>query len=151
MNQLFIKTNIHFDNYIDALTYISTDLQQAKVVKPTHLTALLAREQYYPTGIALEDYAVAIPHCEAEHSITPAIYLLKTDTPLLVNRADEESQVAVRLIIALVVNNPTEQLSLLKTLFTQLQNKTFYQSLMDSSEDEMERLFTTTIFARVET
>lgn len=144
--QLIIKENIQFDSDIHALKYISHTLHEKGIVKESHLEALLARENSFPTGIALEGYAVAIPHCEAEHANEPAIMLIRLDQPIAFNRADEDSTIDISIILALVVTDPKDQLSLLRALFSNLQNKTFYQSLLNSSQDDINQLFEQTIF-----
>jgi len=139
--RLIIKDHVDFKNYQEALVHISKTLIAEGIVKESHRGALLEREEFFPTGIALDGYAVAIPHCEAQHANSPAIYIIKTDTPVLFNRADENKMVSISLIIALVVISPAEQLTLLKTLFNHLQNHSFYQQVISSSPDEIKKLF----------
>lgn len=143
---LIIKDNITFSNYKDALHHISSTLAALGIVKTSHDAALLKREEMFPTGIALADYAVAIPHCEAEHAIKPAIYIIKPLTPVTFHRPDEDGTVDVSLIIALVVTSPADQLELLRALFSNLQNYTFYQTIISSSPDEIKQLFQQKIF-----
>lgn len=139
--KLIIKDHIDFKNYQEVLSHISTTLASVGVVKDSHKDALLAREKLFPTGIALDGYAVAIPHCEAEHANHPAIYIIKPINPVLFNRADEDEMINVSLIIALVVTSPADQLKLLKILFSHLQNQAFYQQIIDSSVEEIEQIF----------
>ncbi|MDI5425015.1 PTS sugar transporter subunit IIA, partial [Salmonella enterica subsp. enterica serovar Kentucky] len=51
----------------------------AQNIVHTESLALVEREASFPTGIALERHAVAIPHCEAVHAKSPAIYLIRPD------------------------------------------------------------------------
>ena len=139
--QFLLEDNIKFKDERDALTYISEQLQQKNIVKKSHLKALIEREALFPTGIALDGYAVAIPHCEAEHAISPAIYIIRTQSPVVFNRADEDSTVEVSLIISLVVTSPEDQLNLLKALFSNLQNKEFYHFLISAEANEVAEYF----------
>ncbi len=75
----------------------------AGVVHDSYPAALLEREATFPTGIALEKHAVAIPHCEAIHAKSPAIYLIRPDMPVSFQRADDDGEIDVSLIIALIV------------------------------------------------
>ncbi|OTQ73304.1 MULTISPECIES: PTS galactitol transporter subunit IIA [unclassified Gilliamella] len=139
--QFLLEDNIKFKDERDALTYISEQLQQKNIVKKSHLKALIEREALFPTGIALDGYAVAIPHCEAEHAISPAIYIIRPQSPVVFNRADEDSTVEVSLIISLVVTSPEDQLNLLKALFSNLQNKEFYHFLISAEANEVAEHF----------
>lgn len=144
--QLLFEDNLVFNNETEALTYISKQLQQKEIVKESHLNALIKREALFPTGIALDGYAVAIPHCEAEHANSPAIFIIRTQSPVTFNRADDTGTVDVSLIISLVVTSPKDQLELLKALFTNLQNKEFYQFLLNASPNEIAVRFNRVIF-----
>lgn len=144
--QLFIEDDLRFNNEQEALTYISEQLQQKGIVKKSHLEALIEREKTFPTGIALDGYAVAIPHCEAEHAISPAIFIVRTLSPVAFNRADEDSIVEVSLIISLVVTSPEDQLTLLKALFSNLQDKEFYYFLLNAQQDQIAERFNNVIF-----
>ena len=103
--------------------------------------ALIEREATFPTGIALERHAVAIPHCEAIHAKSPAIYLIRPDTPVNFQQADDDEEIAVSLIIALIVENPAAQLKLLRRLFSELQNPNTIEALLNAPEAELEMLF----------
>lgn len=99
--------------------------------------ALLEREATFPTGIALEKHAVAIPHCEAIHAKSPAIYLIRPDMPVSFQRADDDGEIDVSLIIALIVENPAAQLKLLRRLFSELQNPHTLEALLAASDDRL--------------
>jgi PTS system galactitol-specific IIA component len=90
----------------------------------------------FSTGIALEQHAVAIPHCEAVHAKSPAIYLIRPDAPVF-QRADDDGEIDVSLIIALIVENPAAQLKLLRRLFSELQNPHTLEALLAASDDQL--------------
>ncbi|MDF7729070.1 PTS galactitol transporter subunit IIA, partial [Enterobacter hormaechei subsp. steigerwaltii] len=72
------------------------------VVHDTWPQALIAREAEFPTGIMLEQHAIAIPHCEAIHAKSSAIYLLRPTNKVHFQQADDDNDVAVSLVIALI-------------------------------------------------
>ena len=111
------------------------------VVYESYPQALIEREATFPTGIALERHAVAIPHCEAIHAKSPAIYLIRPDTPVNFQQADDDEEIAVSLIIALIVENPTAQLKLLRRLFSELQNPNTIEALLNAPDAELAMLF----------
>lgn len=145
MSQLFVRTGIHFSSCQQVLEHIGEEMLEKGVVHETYPQALIAREANFPTGIALENHAVAIPHCEAVHAKSPAIYLIRPDNPVLFQRADDDGEIAVSLIIALIVENPTAQLKLLRRLFGELQNPNTLDALLAASDDDLATLFRKTI------
>jgi len=147
--EIFVKTGICFADYHEALTHIGEHMLLAGVVETSYPRALVHREAEVPTGIQLEQYAVAIPHCEAMHACHPAIYLIRPDTPVDFFQADGDGTVPVSLIIALVVTHPSEQLTLLRRLFGQLQEPAFFESLLTAPEDQLAALLKQHVFAPV--
>lgn len=100
MSQLFVRTGITFDSSQQALAHIGKEMLAKGVVHDSYPQALVEREASFPTGIALERHAVAIPHCEAVHAKSPAIYLIRPDKPVMFQQADDDEEIAVSLIIA---------------------------------------------------
>lgn len=142
----FVKTGISFADYHEALAHIGERMVQEGVVETTYPQALIHREAEYPTGIQLEHHAVAIPHCEAIHARSPAIYLIRPDTTVEFFQADDEGTIPARLIIALIVTHPSEQLKLLRQLFSQLQEPVFFERLLTAPEEQLAALFEQHIF-----
>lgn len=141
MTHLFICTGVSFADRTAVLTHIGKEMLEMGVVHETYPAALLAREEVYPTGILLDKHAVAIPHCEAIHTKSPAIYLIRTAAPVYFQQADDDNELAVSLIIALIVENPTEQLTLLRCLFSKLQQAEVIESLIALPETELQAYF----------
>ncbi|WP_413595224.1 PTS galactitol transporter subunit IIA [Citrobacter youngae] len=141
MSQLFVRTGINFSSCQHALAHIGEEMLAKGVVHESYPQALMEREAIFPTGIALERHAVAIPHCEAVHAKSPAIYLIRPETPVNFQQADDDEEIAVSLIIALIVENPTAQLKLLRRLFSELQNPNTIEALLNASDAELAMLF----------
>lgn len=145
MSQLFVRTGIEFSSCQQALAHIGEAMLAKGVVHDSWPAAIIEREAAFPTGIALERHAVAIPHCEAAHARSPAIYLIRPDKPVWFQRADDDGEIAVSLIIALIVENPTAQLTLLRRLFSKLQNPDTLETLLNAPDAELASLFRQTI------
>jgi PTS system galactitol-specific IIA component len=144
--EIFVKTGISFANHHEALTHIGERMVHEGVVETSYPQALLNREAEFPTGIQLEHHAVAIPHCEATHARSPAIYLIRPDTTVEFFQADDDGTIPASLIIALIVTHPSEQLKLLRQLFGQLQDPVFCESLLTVPEAQLSELFKQHIF-----
>ncbi|MGL5968866.1 MAG: PTS galactitol transporter subunit IIA [Kluyvera sp.] len=145
MSQLFVRTGIEFNTCQQALAHIGEEMLAKGVVHESYPQALLEREAVFPTGIALERHAVAIPHCEATHAKSPAIYLIRPDKPVHFQQADDDAEIGVSLIIALIVENPTAQLKLLRRLFSELQNPNVLDALLSAPDAELAARFRETI------
>ncbi|MDO5055607.1 PTS galactitol transporter subunit IIA [Pasteurella oralis] len=135
--KLFINTNIEFMGTDDALNHLADTFIAQGIVKESYRKAIFERELEFPTGIALEQHAVAIPHCDAEHALQPAIYFIRPVKTVKFNRPDEDGTVDAELIIALVVTDPREQLTLLRNLFGKLQHAEFIETLIKSSKQDL--------------
>lgn len=138
---LFVRTDIDFASASEVLTHIGQQMLEAGVVHDSYPQALHERESHYPTGILLEQHAVAIPHCEAIHAKQPAVYVIRPNQLVHFQQADGDESVPAALVIALVVTNPADQLVMLRRLFSQLQDPVFLNALLASSESELSLLF----------
>lgn len=141
MSQLFVRTGVDFASRQQLLAHIGEEMLAKGVVHESYPAALLAREENYPTGIALERHGIAIPHCEASHALSPALYLIRPRKPIFFQQADDEGEVAASLIIALIVENPAAQLTLLRKLFSELQNPNTLDALLNVADDDLARCF----------
>lgn len=99
----------------------------------------------YPTGILLDGYSVAIPHCDSNRANSPSIYIIRLPEPVQVDQADGDDKLWVKLIINLVVTDPANQLQLLKALFSNLQMEDFYQNLLELPSEKAQALFISTV------
>lgn len=134
---VLIKTGIEFNDYEDVFHHLADKLIAEGFVKESYREAIFKREEDFPTGIALEHHAVAIPHCEAEHALKPAIYFIRPDKTVKFNRPDEDGTVNAELIIALVVTDPQDQLAILRELFGKLQDNDFIEQLLLTDEGHL--------------
>lgn len=81
-----------FKNYDEVLEHIHQKHLADGIVRETYLQALREREADYPTGILLDGYAVAIPHCDSQHAVSPAIYIIRLPQEIEVNQADGDEK-----------------------------------------------------------
>jgi len=140
-----VADGANFQNYDEVLQHIHATQTAAGIVKETYLSGLREREADYPTGIQLDGYSVAIPHCDSKHAINPAIYIIRLPEAIEVNEADGDGKLWVNLVINLVVTDPSDQLQLLKALFNHLQMSDFYEKLLSLPKEEAKAMFINTI------
>jgi PTS system galactitol-specific IIA component len=56
-----------------AIRALARELEHAGCVRPSFAAAAVAREKRSPTGLPFPGVAVALPHAEPEHVLTPAV------------------------------------------------------------------------------
>ena len=126
-SEFLIKTNVSFNNFEDVFRHLADTFIAQGFVKESYREAIFEREADFPTGIALERHAVAIPHCDAIHALKPVIYFIRPDHSVKFNRPNEDGTVEAEIIIALVVTDPQDQLVVLRKLFGKLQDNAFVE------------------------
>lgn len=119
--QFFFSFGADFENSLHLLKFVSDELLRTGIVRSTYCDALIERELLYPTGIVLSECAVAIPHCEVEHAVTPALYVIRPSRPVQFRQADDNAVLDCELVIVMVVSDPAEQVRFLRPLFRALQ------------------------------
>ena len=145
MISISVADGAGLQNYDAVLEHIYNTHRETNTVKESWLKAMRKREAEYPTGIELEGYSIAIPHCDSEHANQPAIYIIRLPDAIPVNRADEDGILWVRLVVNLIVTDPADQLRLLKSLFNHLQNEEFCQNLLTLPVEDAKALFVSRI------
>jgi PTS system galactitol-specific IIA component len=100
-----------------ALGEIAAKLEGEEIVTPDFQARLLEREQTYPTGLALANMGIAIPHVEAPYCRKDVIVVARNRSELEFNRMDApQTVVRVRLMIVLCMSDPQSHLETLGRL-----------------------------------
>ena len=100
------------------------------------------REDNFPTGIQLEDFAVAIPHTDAEYVKEEFIAVAVFKEPVKFSSMEDASAILdVRAAFMLGLNQPHSQLEVLTELMDIFQNKeTMAKIINSSSKEELENI-----------
>ena len=100
------------------------------------------REDNFPTGIQLEDFAVAIPHTDAEYVKEEFIAVAVFKEPVKFSSMEDASAILdVRAAFMLGLNQPHSQLEVLTELMGIFQNKeTMAKISNSSSKEELENI-----------
>ncbi|SER99183.1 PTS system, galactitol-specific IIA component [Propionibacterium cyclohexanicum] len=92
-------------------------------VNEQFLPKLIAREEKYPTGLELEQGAVAIPHTDADTIVKEFVAVITTKEPIEFHRMDDPAHlVRPRLFFVLGLNRPHAQVKMLQQLAAVIQN-----------------------------
>lgn len=102
-------------------------LVKKRYVKDTYVSALITREESYPTGIKIPTGVnVAIPHADVEHVIKQALVIGVPKEPVTFhNIEDPEDTVDVEIILLLVIKDPNGYVAFLSNLTRLFQDKNF--------------------------
>ena len=101
-----------------------TYLEQG-LVRESWLDAICAREGAYPTGLAFESVAVAIPHVESEHIAAPYISVIRPRDSVRFGGMGGAPDVAAQLIVNIgLVAHEDDQLAVVQALIGVFMNKT---------------------------
>ena len=100
------------------------------------------REDNFPTGTQLEDFAVAIPHTDAEYVKEEFIAVAVFKEPVKFSSMEDASAILdVRAAFMLGLNQPHSQLEVLTELMGIFQNKeTMAKIINSSSKEELENI-----------
>lgn len=130
---------------LSALRFMASRLVALGYVKESYPEAVVQREQEFPTGLPTAGAGVAIPHCDAEHVITPTIAVCTLVHPVSFGvMGSEDDQVSVEIIIMLALNDPSEQLDTLKRVATMVENPDVLTALKSAgSQGAVIRLLST--------
>lgn len=106
-------------------------------VKESYVDAVLEREKHFPTGLAVEELSVAIPHTDIEHTTKPAIAVAILNSPVeFFEMATLNVVIYPEIIFLLSIVNPEDQVLWLQRLVTLFQKKGFLTKLKQSKDSE---------------
>lgn len=93
-------------------------------VRDSYARAIADREAAYPTGLELGDHSIAMPHCDIEHVVSPAICMGVLKKPVAWKRMDDpEVTCQVELVVMLALNEAHAHLGMLQKVVALLQNQ----------------------------
>lgn len=120
----------------DAVQQIGQKMVQAGYIKPEYIEAVLKREETFPTGLALQDTNIAIPHATPEGNVLKnGIAAAKLAEPVAFqSMEDPEQAVEVNFIFLLALKSSDEHLDMLKKLFLMFQSPEVIQELIATKD-----------------
>lgn len=124
LNESFILIGVEGGSKEDILTRMAKNLVALGVVKESYITAVIEREQAYPTGLPTGACSVAIPHTDIEHVNRKAISIGVLKQPISFGIMGEETETTpVELVFMLAMDQKHSQLKLLTRLMQVIQNQ----------------------------
>ncbi len=149
LSQLVQKELINLEgkgeNKQELLENLAKDLFEKGYVREDFATAVMEREEEFPTGLQLEKTAVAIPHTYSEFVKKPFIYVVKLKNPVtFIQMGTSDVEVSVHFVIVLGISEPKNQTGLLVELMNVFGQEKFIEQLQNAkTEEEIYQLFMT--------
>lgn len=111
-------------------------------VKPGFEKAALAREKRSPTGLPFPNQAIALPHAEPEHVLSPAIAVATLVAPVTFRQmGSPETKLNVSIIVMPAFSAKEQAGAGLTTLIEKLQDESLRQKLLAAqSSNDLARL-----------
>ena len=107
---------------------------EAGVVRESFVEAVAHRETVFPTALPAE-IPIAIPHTASEHVITPAVGIAVLRHPVeFCQMGSPEVKLWPELVFMLAIQDPKEQLGLLKQLMKLIQNGALLRAIREAGD-----------------
>jgi len=106
-------------------------------VKESFLSAVLKREQEFPTGLQTRITGVAIPHTDSEHVVRPALAVATLASPVQFHSMElPEKRIPVEIVLMLAIKKAEAQLDVLKRVMSILNNEKLLRFLLSASKPD---------------
>ncbi len=128
-----ILLNIDAESCQEVLHLVSTHLFGEGKVKQSYEEHLIDREREYPTGLALGDINVAIPHTDYQYANTTQLLVATLKKPVeWHNMEDSDESIPVSVAVLSVFDKPEHQLEALQKIMGVLQNQELVAQIADA-------------------
>lgn len=128
-----ILLNIDAESCQEVLHLVSTHLFGEGKVKQSYEEHLIDREREYPTGLALGDINVAIPHTDYQYANTTQLLVATLKKPVeWHNMEDSDESIPVSVVVLSVFDKPEHQLEALQKIMGVLQNQELVAQIVDA-------------------
>lgn len=126
-----------FENRLEVFEAVGMRAQHLNLTEETFSTQLELREKEFPTGLALAEYGVAIPHTDAVYVKEPFIGILTLEKPVIFQAMDDNTkEVEVRLVFVLGLAEAHTQLAVLQELMKIIQDKERIKKMLSTQTIE---------------
>lgn len=120
-------------SYADVENQMADVLLEQGYVCDSYAQAIADREVEYPTGLEFGEHSIAMPHCDIEHVIAPAICMGVLKQPVDWRRMDDpEASCKVELVVMLALNEAHAHLEMLQKVVALLQNQELVAQIVAS-------------------
>jgi PTS system galactitol-specific IIA component len=112
---------------------LSRVLHEKGCVKSSFANAICEREAEYPTALEVGVHNVAIPHCDAEHTIKGSLCIGVLRPSVTWKRMDDaDESCEVELVIMLALQDSHDQLEMLQKVISLVQNQSLINQIVST-------------------
>lgn len=134
-NNIFLDIDVK--NYKELFEKMNEIFIEREYVNSQYLSAILEREEKYPTGLNFKEYSIAIPHTDSKYINIQNIVFIKLKNPIeFKEMGSHNNYLKVDLIFMLLIKKSDEQINTLIKLMKILENKNNYLYLKNSNSEE---------------
>ncbi|TCS81955.1 PTS sugar transporter subunit IIA [Pectinatus cerevisiiphilus] len=137
-NEKIICLDVEANNNEEVMKKLGQMLIKNKYIDASYVQSVILREKSFPTGLALANTGIAIPHATPENNVFKnGMAAVRLKTPVQFNSMeDPEKKIDANLVFMLALSEVGEHLGILKRLFTMFQNEELVKKLQKSNDKE---------------
>ena len=130
-DQQFIYAQLDVDSFADAINKMSQKLIKQNYVVSEFPEKVIAREKDFPTGLALSNMNISIPHTEASyvHKTVVSVATLKNKINVH-SMIDQKQEIQSSMLFFISVNDPKGQITILKQLMKLFQKENLLDTIL---------------------
>jgi galactitol PTS system EIIA component len=138
LNRKLIKTGLEVSSKEDVFQELGSLFIKEGFCRESYIKALIDREKEYPTGLDIDGFGIAIPHTDVSHVIQPALAIAVLQNPVKfeIMGADEGEVVAVSIVVAMAIKEPSQHLDQVQALLKILQDGTVLSRMKQAKTAE---------------
>lgn len=104
-------------------------------VRDSFVASVVERELLYPTGLEAGAHNVAIPHCDAEHTVRPAVCVGVLRPAVAWHRMDDADELCdVELVVMLALSDSHDHLEMIQRVIGLVQDQELIGAVLASNE-----------------
>ncbi|HBD0804021.1 TPA: PTS sugar transporter subunit IIA [Enterococcus faecalis] len=140
LNEMFdldyFTFNVDADDFIELVNKVSKNLLELNLVNDTYQSALLEREELFPTGLITQGLNIGLPHTDPEHIIKPFVYVVRSKKPIQIRQMGDNQLIDVSNFFFLGIKEPSKQVQLLQTMMNLFMDMNFVSNYEKSKSEE---------------
>lgn len=130
LDKNIILLDISAKDNIDAIKQLGQILVNNKYIDASYTDSVIEREASFPTGLALTNAGIAIPHASPNNNIQKWYCCCTFKNPIkFYSMENPDEQISIDMIFMLALSSSTEHLDVLKKLFIAFQNQELVSQL----------------------
>jgi PTS system galactitol-specific IIA component len=131
LNENCILTGITPQDTDGVFEELGGTLVNAGICKESYVDALKDREKDFPTGLAIGEFGVAIPHTDSMHVNRSAVAIATLSNPVIFYEMGAQNKaVPVEVVFMLAVSDPKEQIDTIQDVMAVFQDTAVLKRLM---------------------